>query len=62
MACVEADVEHNMQMVLDDWGMYQAAKSKRPDHTNYDRGWREGAQGNRPKGYEFPGRRTLFVP
>jgi hypothetical protein len=29
MARVEADIEHNMQMVLNDWGLYQAAKSKR---------------------------------
>ncbi|HEV3238247.1 MAG TPA: hypothetical protein VGZ25_14750 [Gemmataceae bacterium] len=30
MVRVEADIEHNMQMVLNDWGLYQAAKEKRP--------------------------------
>ena len=29
MARVEADIEHNMQMVLNDWGLSQAAKEKR---------------------------------
>jgi hypothetical protein len=29
MARVEADIEHNMQMVLNDRGLYQAAKEKR---------------------------------
>jgi hypothetical protein len=28
MARVEADIEHNMQMVLNDWGLYQAVKLK----------------------------------
>ena len=26
MARVESDIEHDMQMVLNDWGLYQAAK------------------------------------
>ena len=29
MARVEANIESNMQTVLDDWGLYQAVKSKR---------------------------------
>ena len=29
MARIEADIEHNMQMVLNDWGLSQAAKEKR---------------------------------
>jgi hypothetical protein len=29
MARVEANIESNMQMVLHDWGLYQAAKGKR---------------------------------
>ena len=29
MARVEANIESNMQTVLNDWGLYQAAKEKR---------------------------------
>ena len=28
MTRVEADIEHQMEMVLHDWGLYQAAKQK----------------------------------
>ena len=31
MARVEANIESNMQTVLNDWGLYQAAKEKRPN-------------------------------
>ena len=28
MARVQAEIEHNMEMVLHDWGLYQTAKQK----------------------------------